>query len=77
MPYLKAAQRWILKQILEKLEIHDAAHGFCQNRSIITNARFHVGADAIVKLDLQNFWIYRVCYANVAENTEIELCNHS
>jgi hypothetical protein len=23
------------------------------------------------------FWIYRVCYANVAENTEIELCNHS
>jgi hypothetical protein len=56
MPYLKAAQRWILKQILEKLEIHDAAHGFCQNRSIITNARFHVGADAIVKLDLQNFF---------------------
>lgn len=28
MPNLKAAQRWILKNILEKLEVHDAAHGF-------------------------------------------------
>jgi RNA-directed DNA polymerase len=56
MPELKAAQRWILKHVLEKLEIHDAAHGFYRNRSIVTNATPHLGADVIVKLDLQHFF---------------------
>jgi RNA-directed DNA polymerase len=56
MPDLKAAQRWILKNILEKLELHEAAHGFCQNRSIVTNAKPHVSASAIVKIDLEDFF---------------------
>jgi RNA-directed DNA polymerase len=56
MPELKAAQRWILKHILENIEVHDAAHGFCRNRSIITNVKPHIGADVIVKLDLQHFF---------------------
>lgn len=55
-PELKAAQKWILKHILEKIEIHDAAHGFCRHRSIVTNARPHVCRDVIVKLDIQNFF---------------------
>jgi RNA-directed DNA polymerase len=55
-PELKATQKWILKNILENIEVHDAAHGFCRNRSIVTNATPHVGADVIVKLDLQNFF---------------------
>jgi RNA-directed DNA polymerase len=44
-PELKAAQKWILENILEKLEVHNAAHGFCKNRSIVTNAKPHVGAN--------------------------------
>lgn len=55
MPNLKAAQTWILNNILEKLEVHDAAHGFRQSRSIVTNAKLHVGADVILKIDLKNF----------------------
>ncbi|OWY64643.1 RNA-directed DNA polymerase [cyanobacterium TDX16] len=65
-PELKAIQKWILKHILEKIEIHDAAHGFCRNRSIVTNARPHVGRDVIVKLDLQNFF-QSILYKRVKE----------
>ncbi|AFZ08135.1 RNA-directed DNA polymerase [Oscillatoria nigro-viridis PCC 7112] len=55
-PNLKSAQRWILDNILEKLEVHSAAHGFCKKRSTVTNAKPHVGADILVKIDLQNFF---------------------
>lgn len=65
-PELKAAQRWILKHILDKIEIHDAAHGFCRDRSIVTNATPHVGRDVIVKLDLQNFF-QLITYKRVKE----------
>jgi len=66
VPELKAAQKWILKYILENIEIHDAAHGFCRDRSIITNARPHVGRSVIVKLDLQNFF-QSILYKRVKE----------
>ncbi|MDV2990841.1 MAG: hypothetical protein N4J56_000495 [Chroococcidiopsis sp. SAG 2025] len=65
-PALKAIQKWILKHILENIEIHDAAHGFCRDRSIVTNARLHVGKDVIVKLDLQNFF-QLIAYKRVKE----------
>ena len=32
MPELKAIQKWILKYILENIEVHDAAHGFRRNK---------------------------------------------
>lgn len=66
MPNLKTAQKWILKNILKKLELHDAAHGFRQNRSIVTNAKLHVCADALVKIDLQNFF-QSISYKRVRE----------
>ncbi|HVF86864.1 MAG TPA: reverse transcriptase family protein, partial [Pyrinomonadaceae bacterium] len=56
MPRLKAAQHWVLHNILEKVETHDCAHGFRAGRSIVTNARPHVGAEAIINLDLQDFF---------------------
>lgn len=56
MPRLKAAQHWVLHNILEKVETHDCAHGFRAGRSIVTNARPHVGAEAVVNLDLQDFF---------------------
>ncbi|MGL4618638.1 reverse transcriptase family protein [Chroococcidiopsis sp.] len=65
-PELKATQKWISKHILENIEIHDAAHGFCRDRSIVTNARPHVGRDVIVKLDLQNFF-QSILYKRVKE----------
>ncbi|MGD1911730.1 MAG: reverse transcriptase domain-containing protein [Rivularia sp. (in: cyanobacteria)] len=56
MPNLKQAQHWILTNILNKLEFHEAAHGFCQKRSIITNATPHVGADVVINFDLKDFF---------------------
>jgi RNA-directed DNA polymerase len=55
-PRLKAAQRWILEQVLAKLDLHDAAHGFRPGRSIVTNARPHVGAQIVVNVDLKDFF---------------------
>ncbi len=56
---LKTAQRQILTEILERIPAHHAAHGFVRGRSIVSNARPHVGQAVVIKLDLQNF------YANV------------
>ncbi len=56
MPSLKQTQHWILRNILEKLEIHDAAHGFRQEHSILTNAMPHVGADVVINFDLKDFF---------------------
>lgn len=56
MPRLKAAQEWILRNVLDRVEAHDAAHGFRAGRSIVTNATPHAGAEVVVNLDLENFF---------------------
>ncbi len=53
---LKAAQRWVLRNIAEKLPVHGAAHGFMSARSIVTNAQVHAGADVVVKVDVKDFF---------------------
>jgi RNA-directed DNA polymerase len=53
---LKAAQHRILREILDKVPPHDAAHGFSAGRSILTNARPHVKQAVLVKFDLANFY---------------------
>lgn len=56
MPRLKAAQHWVLANILNKIPLHDAAHGFRPGRSIVTNAEPHVGKVVVVNLDLKDFF---------------------
>jgi RNA-directed DNA polymerase len=56
MPRLKRSQYWVLHHILEKIEVHDAVHGFRRERSILTNAQPHVGADVVINRDLQDFF---------------------
>jgi hypothetical protein len=53
---LAAAQEWILTSILEKIPVHDAAHGFVIGRSTVTNARPHIGSSVVVNTDLTNFF---------------------
>ncbi|MBU8898467.1 RNA-directed DNA polymerase [Corallococcus sp. H22C18031201] len=53
---LKAAQRWVLSNIVERLPVHGAAHGFVAGRSILTNALAHRGADVVVKVDVKDFF---------------------
>lgn len=56
MPKLKRVQYWILEHILEKMPVHDAVHGFRRDRSIVSNAKPHVGADIVINFDLQDFF---------------------
>lgn len=53
---LKGVQRWLLDHSLGPLPLHAAAHGFRTAHSVITNARPHVGAGLVVKMDLQDFF---------------------
>jgi RNA-directed DNA polymerase len=56
MPRLKRAQYWVLDNILTHVPVHDAAHGFANGRSILSNATPHVGRDVVVNLDLKDFF---------------------
>jgi len=56
LPKLKNAQRWILRQIVERLPVHSAAHGFVPLRSTLSNAATHTGSQVIIKMDLKDFF---------------------
>jgi RNA-directed DNA polymerase len=53
---MAAAQEWILIHILEKLPLHEAAHGFVKTRSTMSNAVPHLAKAAVVNLDLKEFF---------------------
>ncbi|WP_437228605.1 reverse transcriptase family protein [Planctomicrobium sp. SH661] len=53
---LKLAQEQILREILNHVPAHAAAHGFVPGRSIRTNAAPHVGQRFLLKLDLKDFY---------------------
>ena len=53
---LKAIQRHLLGEILNRIPPHEAAHGFRAQRSIRTFAAPHVGQVAVLKLDLKDFF---------------------
>lgn len=55
-PMLKVVQQKILREILDKIPVHSACHGFTLGRSIRTNAVPHTGKRVVVKLDLENFY---------------------
>ncbi len=56
MPRLKKAQHWVLQHLLDKVPVHDAAHGFRTGRSIVSNAEPHLRAAVVVNLDLRDFF---------------------
>jgi RNA-directed DNA polymerase len=47
---LKAIHKWILKNILNKVEVSVCAHGFVKKKSILTNAEVH--------LYQEPFWVF-------------------
>jgi hypothetical protein len=53
---LKTLQRRILHRVLKKLKPHSAATGFLMGRSIVDNARPHVGQGVVINLDLADFF---------------------
>lgn len=82
---MKNVQRWILDNILYKLNAGEFAHGFIPGKSIVTNASVHVGQDLILGIDLKDFfpsiYLNRVIglFRSIGYNEEIahalgELC---
>src|SRR5262245_29650404 len=55
-PRLKAIQRKLLRELLDRIPPHDAAHGFRHGRSIRTFAEPHVGRAAVWRIDLKHFF---------------------
>jgi hypothetical protein len=53
---LKYLQTWVLENVLNCVPIGDSAHGFIKNRSIVSNAGPHVGADMVINVDLKDFF---------------------
>ena len=56
MPRLKKAQYWIVENILNKVPLHKAVHGFAADRSIVTNAQPHTGKDLVLNIDVKDFF---------------------
>jgi len=56
MKRLKRVQRWVLDHVLAPLALAEPAHGFRTGRSIVSNATPHVGAAAVVNVDLRDFF---------------------
>ncbi len=54
--HLKALQRKILADILEKAVLPAHCKGFVKDRSIADNAKPHVGAGTVVKMDFSQFF---------------------
>lgn len=53
---MKARQRWILENILEKQQISPYCEGFVKEHSIVTNARCHVNKSQVLSIDIQDFF---------------------
>ncbi|MCD4719839.1 MAG: reverse transcriptase family protein [Desulfobacula sp.] len=55
-PKLKIVQRQILDNILQKIQLNSHAEGFRKKRSILTNAKRHIGKKVVIKMDVKNFF---------------------
>lgn len=55
-PSLLEMQYWILNNVLNKVKVSPYAHGFAKEKSIITNAKWHIGNGALLKLDIKDFF---------------------
>ncbi|SIN69542.1 RNA-directed DNA polymerase [Singulisphaera sp. GP187] len=53
---LAVAQRWIFQEIVAKLPVDPAAHGFVAGRSIVSNASAHCNRAIVVNMDLEGFF---------------------
>lgn len=49
-------QEWIRTHILDRVPLHDAAHGFVAGRNTVTNATPHLKRAAVVNADLKDFF---------------------
>lgn len=84
---LKAAQRRVLREVLDQIPAHEAAHGFVAGRSARSHAALHTRAEVVLRLDLEDFFasvtagrvfgIFRTAgYAEGVAHTLTALCTN-
>lgn len=56
LPNLKNIQRWILREILSKLEPSEYSKAFRPNYSIKDNAKFHKRQKKVLTIDIKNYF---------------------
>lgn len=55
-PRLRELQRRLLREVLNGVPVHPAAHGFVAGRSAVTGASAHTGAPVVARFDLSSFF---------------------
>ncbi len=55
-PRLREMQRRVLRRIVDRVEPHDAAHGFRRGRSVHTFADAHRQQDVVIRMDVRDFF---------------------
>lgn len=55
-PHLKEVQRQILDDLLQRVRLNSHAEGFRRKRSIVTNAKRHIGKEVVIKMDVKDFF---------------------
>lgn len=55
-PVLMEVQRWLLANVLARVEPHHASYAYTRYRSVGACARRHIGARFMIKLDLHDFF---------------------
>ena len=55
---LKNIQRWIVKNMLQHVVVANSAHGFVENKSILTNASCHIHPEEywLLRIDIKDFF---------------------
>ncbi len=53
---MKFIQKWILENVLYSKKCLDVANGFIREKSIVDNAKRHVGKACVINLDIQDFF---------------------
>lgn len=53
---LRTIQQHVLRRLLEYMPPHEAAHGFRERHSCVTNARPHVAQAVVMRMDLEDFF---------------------
>lgn len=86
-PALLSVQRKILQHVLLELPVHPAAKAYVPGKGLRENARFHMGQDTLIKLDIRNFFgsitdcqvapLFLACVSNRGDAEVLtKLCTH-
>lgn len=84
---LREIQRKILRQLLDRVPPHPAAHGFRRAHSCLSHAALHVGKPVLVRMDLKHFFpsipaarihalFSKLAYSHNVAGLLARLCSH-